>query len=387
MLHRRLGPFRRRLPGRAGLALLVAVVASGCSGTPNPARGRPPSPERRRDAFPIVHEDYAKLGYQLTWVGYPALSGRSPIIYFEPYDDCVVVQEAGSRVTVLETSTGQYRGSNQLSGRLTKFVGMTRAGNRLYVCSEADVYILDIATAGLVGRQTFEHIVATRPMLLGDRLIFGTGGGQVMSHLLSSASGGIKEWGFLVTGAIEHDPVYIGGALGAVSQGGDVVFLDASSGGLLGRNRIYDGLATNPVADEQTMYVAGLDQSLYAFNPLGGSILWRHRTGTPLREQPVLHDGRLYCSIPGAGFTALDPRTGDVVWTAPGVNGAVIGVRHGRLLVWNGTEAALLDPATGDVFDRVKLPGVRILRLDRFENGNLYAVSNSGVVAKFIARF
>jgi outer membrane protein assembly factor BamB len=161
--------------------------------------------------------------------------------------------------------------------------------------------------------------------------------------------------------------------------------VDGATGSLIGRNRIYRGVSTRPVADPEQgiVFIASLDQSLYAFSAEGGGLLWKYGTAGALREQPTFHNGRLYCGIPGQGLVAFEGSTGAIVWTARGVHGEVIGTSKGRLIVWDGSRATLLDAQRGDVIDRAALEGVRSIVPDRFDDGNLYIASDSGIVAKF----
>src|SRR5690606_12182537 len=109
---------------------------------------------------------------------------------------------------------------------------------------------------------------------------------------------------------------------GVVSQGGDVIIIDTRSGASTLRARIFDGLANDPVAGDDAMYVASLDQSVYGFAARGSSWDWRLRTDQPITEQPVLLDGVLYVDIPGEGLTALDPAyNGERIWSNAGVSG------------------------------------------------------------------
>ncbi len=370
-----------------GLAL-AAALSSGCrSSGPGTATGREMSPEQRRAQFPIETADWAKIGYRLDWTGYPAVTGNLPIQFIKAYPDLVATLEAGSQLTILESTTGSRRTSDQLANPLTKFVALGRDGDRILVISEAEVFTVDQQTGILRDRQKTEKIVATEPVQVGNLLIFGTPAGEVIAHLAVGSVGGVKAWGFATGSSVLHKPALMGSFVGSVSQGGQVVFLDAITGDLAGRNVIYAGLETDPVSDGQNMYVASLDQSIYAFSPQGGSILWRHRTATPLRTQPTVHGGKLFCSIPGQGLVAFDTATGNPVWTCKNfANGVVVAVNRGNLVVFNGEEGALIDAQRGDVIDRAKLPGVAILQPDTFVDGNLYAVSKSGVVAKFLRR-
>jgi outer membrane protein assembly factor BamB len=364
-------------------ALLALGLLIGCEAPTTINRGPDRTVDQRRKDFPIKHDDYAKIGYRLDWVGYPSVTGTLPIQECMGYPDLVVTLESGSFVSVLEPNTGAQRCADQLANYLTKFVGFVREGNFIYVASEGEIFTLDTRTCNLVGRQRTARSVSTEPVYFNNLLICGTGAGEVLAHLASGNVGGIKAWGFMSNGSFESKPVLIGGAVGAVSQAGQVVILDAQTGSLLGLNRIYDGLATDPVSDGRLMFVASLDQSIYAFAPQGASQVWRYRTAAPLKVQPTATADRLYCAIPDKGLTAFESGTGNVVWTTKGFMGSVVGTNKGRLVAWDGREAALIDAARGDIIDRAKLPGVSFLRTDKFDDGALLVVSKSGVVAKF----
>jgi outer membrane protein assembly factor BamB len=369
------------------LSALLGLAAAGCESQPYSA-GRRQSPEARREAFPIDYLEYAKIGYRMDWVGYPAVTGSLPIRFFQPYQDVVAVLEQGSTLSILENTTGGRRCAVQLSNPITKFVGIARADDRLVVASDADVFFLNTQTCNLAGRQEIEKIVTTEPLMVGNLIIFGTNVGELLAHLSTSAAGGVKAWGFATGEAIEGNPVLVGSTVGAVNQTGEIVFVDAVNGALVGRNRIYGGVSTNPVADEAAMYIASLDQSVYAFAP-SGSMLWRYRTGAPLRTQPTLHSGRLYVGIPGEGLVAFDAASGRPVWKAKDLQGfTVVGVNKGYLVAFNTQDqaAVTLDPARGDIVERIKVPGATMAKTDAFENGNLYVASKSGLIAKFLPR-
>jgi outer membrane protein assembly factor BamB len=375
----------RRIVASA-LVPAALVLLAGCESGPTFRPGPQRTPEERRADFPISYEDYARLGYRRTWVGYPAITGSLPVTFFQPYDDMTAVLEQGTTLSILEPNTGGRRCSVTLSNPITKFTGISREENRLLVSSDADVFVIDTQTCNVTARQRIEKIVSTEPAHFGNLLIFGTPTGELLAHMSTSTIPGVKIWGYGMNGAIERKPVLIGRVVGAVSQTGDVAFLDAQSGNRVGRNKIFGGLSTDPVADEQLMYAASMDQSVYAFNPDGGALLWRYRTSSPLRTQPTVHGGRLYVGIPGEGLVAFDAASGSVAWKAKGLDDTVIVAAGKNRLVGFDAKAQMgyvIGPERGDVIERVKMPGVAMVKADRFEGGNLYTVSASGVVAKF----
>jgi outer membrane protein assembly factor BamB len=388
---RRSSPVSPCLRAFGGALLLAASLwLGGCGYGLLFDKTGPMTPEERIAQFPKDHDAYAKLGYRWDWTGFPVVGEHeNPVAFIEAFDDIVVVLDDRSRVTVLEAKTGARRWANELAGPLTKFVGIYRKGDRVYVSSEADLYILSADTGTLLDRQSLERVVSTPPVPVGNTVIYGTAVGEVYAHLVTAS---VKAWGNAATSSIEEGLALIGGdegggVIGAISQVGEVLMIDALSGARVGSNRIFAGVATSPVASDSMLYVASLDQSIYAFDPNGGRRVWRYRTNRPLRQQPVYHDGTLYCGLEGEGLYAFDSANGDVQWVAKDVTGTVLGITKGRLIVWNGSEATIIDPQRGDVIDRVPLDHVAGLSLDGFEGGDMYMVTDLGLVLKLVPRF
>lgn len=364
----------------------LAALNSGCS-SETYSVGKDRTADQRLADFKPDAEQWAKLGYARDWTGFPAVTGSLPIQHILPGADSVAVLEAGSQLSILEAATGNRRAAAELANPLTRFVGLERDGDRVYAISEAEVFTVDAQTGILRDRKHFEKIVSTPPARFGNLLICGSPSGEIMAHAATGAIGGVKTWGFGTGGAITRRPVLIGDVVGSVSQSGAVVFLDAATGGLQGRNSIYKGVEVDPVSDGTTMFIASDDQSVYGFSPYGGSMLWQYRTPHPLRVQPTAHAGRLYCAIPGEGLVAFDGPSGNVLWRCKGfADGVVVAINRNRLLAFNGKQAALIDPDRGDILEQADLPGVRMLKPDAFVDGNLYVVTESGIVAKYLRR-
>jgi len=377
------------------LTALALLAEGGCrrdrAGADDSADRTPgTTPLAGGSSFPVVHEDWSRLGYRLDWVGFPfpAVGRRGRVLSVDAYADVVVAQERSSTVTVLEAATGERRWSLDLAGPLTKFVGVLRDEsdpNRLIVSSESEAFVLGLIDSALVGRERYAIVANTEPLLLNGQLVFGTANGEIMAHLLGR---NVKAWGFRTGGSFDTRLVRVGDAVAGVAQTGDVVFL-LPDGTLIGRARIFGGVSADPVSDAGILFVAGLDQSVWAFDQQG-QVQWRHRTPVRLTVRPAVRAGTLYVEIPGSGLTAFEGATGKVLWTASDVRGTVIGARAGHLLVLesSGSRSTLvtLDPARGDVLERVSLPGVVSITTDAFEDGRLYAVSDRAVLAKFAPR-
>lgn len=343
--------------------------------------------DRSPEAFLKYSDEFAKLGYRWDWSGFPMPDGRHRVMFLDAYPDAVVTLDTATKLTVMEPNTGKVRWANETANPLAKIVGSTRdrnyfGGTRLVAATESEAFVLDMQTGNLLSRQRFEKVVNTRPLLYGSAAIVGTPTGEVMAHGLQQ---NVKLWGFDVPGAIESNPVLLEGVVGAVSQAGEVVFVSTSGGSLLGRNRMFAGITTDPVAAGGLMIVAGGDQSLYAFSP-GGQIAWRKRTSRPLVDQPTVRGTDLYCTTADDGLTCFEAATGAVKWSNKNVTGSVIAARKGRLLVWNGRTMTTVDPGTGLMLERAELPDVAEFAFDAFEDGNMYVLNRGGVVGKFVPR-
>lgn len=367
------------------LAAGVSVIAASACTTPLiPRRDRLVSPDERAQRVRVDHDAYATMGYRLEWRGFPTMTARSEVLFFHLLGDILVAQDSAGVVSVLDATSGITRWSDQPAAPLTRFVGTVRDGNRLIVSSESEAFFMDVETGTLLDRQRLHRVAMTRPVIDPPMLVYGTSVGELFAHLMIN---GFKAWGHMVDGAIEVEPVLVGDTVTVVSRGGSVLAVDSRSGSARGTNRMYAGSEAPLAASDTQVFVASLDQSIYAFDARNASLQWSKLTDTRLRYAPVYHDGRVYCTVETRGLLALDARTGGELWVAEGIIGTVVAQRDGRLIVWDGRrEVVLLDPARGDVIDRVRVDNVAFMKADRFVDGNLYAVSANGVVAKFVPR-
>lgn len=369
--------------GAAVVGMSLTMLA-GCGG--HRTHGAPEQVSSRAVSFKPGVEPWAKLGYRWDWSGFPAVATGGTIRFFDVQSDALVAQDSTGVVTLMEPANGRVRWSAEVANPLTRFVGINRLktdrSDLVIVSSESEVFQLNAQTGNLVARQSYEKVVNTRPVLIGQLAIYGTSRGEVLAHHLGT---GFKAWGFGTSGSIETGPVVVGGLVAAVSSNGEFTFLEPSRGGLVGRGAMYAGIACDAAASDDLLIAASTDQSLWGLAPSGRSV-WRVRTSEALRTSPVVHAGVVYVTLPDRGFCAFDAATGAERWVCKGVAGELVAIRGGRLVVWNGREAVTLDPARGSVIERATIEGVQALVTDKMEDGVLYVITGGGVVAKFLPR-
>ncbi len=371
---------RRARFGLLIAALVAAAAVAGCGG------GGYLTPEQRAEVIKKDRDSYGALGYRHEWSGFPTMTRGARVQSFEILGDVLAVLDSAGELSIIEANSAAVRWHEALATPLTRFVGIVRdtPTGRIVVCSESEAFYLDADTGTLLAKQQLDRVVSTRPIVLGEMLVFGTSTGEIFGQLKMQ---GFRMWGNTVQGGIESNGVlFKNGVVGFVSDQGSIRFVDGASGESVGSARIYGGVSVDPVASDSSMFVASRDQSIYAVNPNGGAVRWRKRTDTPLRHQPVHHEGRLYCAIDGTGMVAFDASSGKEIWTSAEVLGHIVGIRNGRLIAWDGHDAVTMDPASGSVVERVQLTDVAFLKTDKFVDGNLYAVTSRGVAAKFVPR-
>ncbi len=381
--------FRRSLIG-VSVALVAIAMVNGCGSKRSSSAGTGASYDTPRRSIQggINHDEYARLGYRLVWQGFPVLGDSSSVRFFDVFDEGIVVHSMSNSITFMELTTGANRWVRQIGQPLETFVGNTTDNSQLMVASDNELFILDPRTGEITDKHGLAVVVSTPPRVIWPIVVFGSGGGEVLGHNLQT---GFKLWGYKLRGSITARPVRIGQDLaGVVSQNGDTIIIDTRTGSSTMRARIFGGLSNVPVASDDAMYVASLDQSIYGFATRGSSWDWRVRAQQPLSSQPALLDDVLYVDIPGEGFAALDPAYGgERIWTSEDVSGVLVGMQNEELIVFSRErqKAYRIDPERGDITATIELNNVERMRMVPNVDGDLFAVSPQGVVGKFTPRF
>lgn len=374
---------RRLMVAGAGLMVGgVMAVGSGCSSTPKPTVA---STAERAAAVPPQVEAFDRLGYRLQYRTFATVLPGERVEFFAPLGDVLVTQDSGSVVSVIEVRTGERKWVDQVGSPLITFFGAIRDGDRLIVSSEAEAFFFDVNTGAVLDKQKMTEVVTTPPVQIGDILVYGTATKVVNGHSMLAR---FRLWGALMDAPTETPPVMVGdgGVVGLVSRRGDVAFVDGSSGLAIGRNSMFGGAVGTPASSDGAMFVASRDHSLWAFAADGASQLWRYRTDAPLEHAPTYANGRVYCDLGREGMSAFDSASGRKLWSTPDVRGRIVAVRGGRLLAYDGRNAALLDASDGSVIERATLEKIAILVPDKLVDGTLYAVSENGVIARLTPR-
>lgn len=79
--------------------------------------------------------------------------------------------------------------------------------------------------------------------------------------------------------SISAPPTATGGMLfiGGAGEGGTIYAVDGASGEVVWKSSVAGGIDSSPAVTSDGVYVSYVCLDVYGFNPLGGSLLWRHQ--------------------------------------------------------------------------------------------------------------
>ncbi len=380
------------IPNRRTLALALLCGAmttlTACTSTSNTDRETDaqdgPGVTRSAD-WEINHEGWASLGYQWQWTGYPPMQPGAAIEHATAYDDLLTFIGSGSTLSVLESNTGKVRWSRQLDRSTTRFVEPVRRDETLFAASDTELWELNLRNGNTIDRDAMGTLVNTSPLIVNNLAVFGTLAGELFAYQMDND---FKLWSYKFDGPIHQPAIKINEEyIAAVSEKGDLRTLETINAHSGMSARIAGGSEAELLTDGIGLYVASLDQSLYAFDATDGFRFWRIRSSDPVTVQHTLHQGIIYASTRDQGLMAIDSATGEILWNTPEIGGWTLTiVDDSELIVWSGFELLAIDKDRGDIIARMPLQDISGIRTNSTDDGDIYVVTLDGGVAKFSLR-
>lgn len=374
-------PLAFALAAGAGLALTACSSGGSSSQTVRDSGGGVAAPASTPE-WKIDHSGWGELGYQWNWTGYPPRQPGAALEHATVYDDLLTFVGTGSTVSVLESNTGKVRWSRQLDRATTRFVEPVRRGQTLYAASDTELWELSLKNGNTLDRDSLGTLVNTSPLLVDNLAIFGTLSGELFAFQMDND---FKLWSYKLDGPIHQPAIQVNDQfLAALSHKGELRTLEIVNAHSGMSTRIAGGSDATLLTDNVGVYVASLDQSIYAFDIEDGFRFWRIRSSAPVTVQPTLHQGVVYATTRDQGLMGVDSATGEILWNNPEIGGWVLTVVDDReLIVWSGYEMLSVDKDRGDVIARVPVNGVAGVRTNAQTDGDIYVITHDGSVAKF----
>ena len=397
--------------------LLAAALAAGCSSdqartddAPQRTAAAPTAPSQDGlvssgrtftggqlttvGSFVIDHDAWGRIGYRWDWSSAaPLVAGRKPTgLYAWP--DLVATTDSGTVVTVLDPVTGKIDWTARTDTPTARLLGLVRDGDRLVAGTNTRLYELDASKGNILSFGDIGYLVSTPPTVFGNRVVFGAPTCEVIVY---NRTVKLPVSRYDAGAGITAAPLHVSDrTVGAITEAGEVLFLDIVDNTAVSRFKIYGDTAGVPATDAGYVWVASRDQSVYLFDANEGVRPWRFRTPYTLTKAPVLIDDALYVASPGGLYKLnADGRDDAGIIRSNGVqlwlqedlaDATVVGTLHGDLLTWSGSILSRVDPENGDIIEQARVPGITNIATDAFDDGALYLQTTAGDVIRFRPR-
>ena len=202
------------------------------------------------------------------------------------------------------------------------------------------------------------------------------------------------EWrAYQVSPSIQLKPQVFDNVVVTVGSDGRIMVLDAGSTSQFWSKQLLNKIAARPAVGLGNVYVAGLDQHLWALDIDTGRQTWRYLSRSPLTDSPVIVGERIYQQIPADGLVCFEARPidspdGVILWTAEDVKGNVVARLDSNLLIWDEgrREMDVIDIAYGSVAKHLSMPNVQYLLGSLGGKGDIITASEDGRVLRLVPR-
>ncbi len=396
------GRSRHTLPLPAVAAALAVAAISGCAVTAGPRTSDAVAPDATE---PILAEqpidldveyligptDSRDLRYRIDWQTRTSPEANSGIKQVSVQHDSVFVLDGQNFLTRLRREDGTRLWRIPVAEQRSEIHGTTFLPHldRIFLSTGSDIFVLDADTGSLIQKQRLGQIASTAPVVFGRFFLYGARNGQLVWH---SYDVGFQWRAFQISSSIRIPPLIVDGYVVTVGTNGRIMILDASSATSRWERQLLNAVIAAPVAGENMVYIAGLDQYVWAFDLQTGRIAWRHLSESPLEDSPVLIGDRLYQQIPAQGLVCFEARPvdapgGKVIWQAPDVRGSIVSRYPDHMVAWDARQRLMTSVDTaGAVIKSVSLPWVKHLKVSGLEEGILLAAADDGRVIRLVPR-
>ncbi len=340
--------------------------------------------EARYVVGPAAADDF---GLRIVWQTEPLATKDAEGSLVTPGSDSYWFGDNAGSIVRIRRDNGEtvWRSSTNLG--LEKIVALEHlpAGrnDNVYVLTDLGGVALDATTGNLVRRTRYSQLPSNVPAVYGPSMIYGTRTG--LCSWFQYGTG--YNWRATTLGGHVVAPVTVSGQLALIgSTNGTVLCMDAASAGVMWTRRLSAGVETAIAVDGDACFVAGRDQSLWAFDLMRGRVLWQYFTQSALVNPPVRIADGLYLQIPGEGLVSFNPGTekpdGEVRWKSK-AKGNVLARVGTDLMAWDaaGRTLTAVDAGTGRIVREVSLPKVKALVFDT-SRGDLFVSDESGNVER-----
>lgn len=197
--------------------------------------------------------------------------------------------------------------------------GMTIYKNSMITANtKGEVYALDLSDGGKKWSFQTGGKVYSTPAVSGNYVVIGSADGFIYGL---DARNGEEQWKFKTAKAVLGSPIIQGGTVFIGGSDGHFRALDLKSGKLIWEfDQVDNYISSTPLFFDNTLYFGSWGNGFYALDAKTGSLKWQWDNGHSNRMfsaaavVPVQANGRIFIVAPDRFMTALDAKTGAVIW-------------------------------------------------------------------------
>ncbi len=363
----------------AAAAIIISLGTLPACQNGNPFWG--PSSVKNVDPLEVLH-----AGLKERWTHTIGLASGEKIAQAWRVGDAIYVTTSRSFLVSIDASSGVRRWTTDMGDSTHAIYRPVEvpALKAVIIADKGNVLALDKMTGSVLARTALGFTATTDPFVIDDTLCLG--GSSYFYGLYLDPFGG-RKW---VTSAPADyfiaRPAQIGTSALVIASGkeGKLWRITPVNGEWDWRDRKVAGPIIAPLAvDGRHLYVASLDNRLYAFDQATSAHVWDTRLEGRLSLGPVpATPSVLLCPTEKGSLYALTTEKGLIKWSLPGIDkiGTIVGDRvfvvdnHSQLL------GVLLE--TGEVISTLSVPGVHSTVTNRAD-GLVYTIFKDGRVMAF----
>ena len=218
-------------------------------------------------------------------------------------DDAIYVATDGARVYALHAHTGAFRWMKEVTTAAYIIRRPCHIGSLVVFVLPSEVRLYDRYNGQPAWRMELDFPAGTPAVSDGERLFIG-GIDQRMYAFLPYRD--YEEWKARTTGQIVAAPAVLDKYLYYASDDGGIYACTADRKRHYWSTRVYGNVSANLVADQNGIYVATLEHSLFLLDPAFGGLRWRVQLSGALAEPPVLTKDVVFQYSPAEGVVAVN---------------------------------------------------------------------------------
>jgi len=229
-------------------------------------------------------------------------------------DDQVYLGTQDGYVYAVDATTGVLRWVRPVLRSTHRLRRPCHADDRTIIVTPVDVEIYGRRTGDPLERWELRFPCGGAAITDGRRLYIG--GLDARLHVFDLETGQIL-WRVLVDGPIPALPVLVGNNVVIPSESVSVYACHHVTKAFAWQVNTTGYNTADLVADDNGVYIASQDQSLYLINPEFGQVKWRVRFGSPLREPPFVSPTVALQYSAAEGIVAIETGAGLEIGSAP----------------------------------------------------------------------